>query len=308
MAAPVAAAASIPQQCNLSIVGTALHLACRHGVSVTVLRELLWQCADDAPRLLRHPKPCWPADLVYQQFRKRPQANTAKLLLLQRWNLLMAAAQGCPLTGEQDDRWIFVNHPHHALFTLHQILEFEHECTTHDHSLVPVYLDLYPDAVRCVDHTNSGRWPLHTACALYHGNNNRHRHHTAVQAILQAHPSAARVRDATGRLPLHVLLLDDTGTTKTSRDALFYLDYNSDNTVWQRLVEAFPPALETVCPVTRLLPYQLAATGTPDHQNDKVTTTTTTTIYTMLRACPQVVTVEFSQCKRIENFVEASVQ
>ena len=301
-----------PEQ-ELTVVGTALHLACRHGVSAMVLTELLLQCSSGSDccsssssssnnnnnnnnnalqRLLTSPEPKFPADLLYHFFQKQQQhgweldSEDANCKLLQRWNLLMAAFQGCPLTGPTDDRWIGImnDDPHHTppLLSLHQVLEFERECATPPHSVISVYLQFYPHAARTV---RQGRLPLHTACALA-------REEPTITMILRANPTAVRVRDATtGQLPLHVLLLLKN-------------NHAIPHSVFQTLVRAHAHALQTRCPVTRLLPFQMAAVPPPDNENDDNnkrnshiraapledthTTTTTNLIYTLLRACPQV--------------------
>ena len=278
-----------PEQA-LTVTGTALHLACRHGVSAMVLTELLLQCSNAGSndnndstalqRLLQNPEPKFPADLIYQQFRKQRHgqerdSDTVHRELLQRWNLLMAAFQGCPLTGPTDARWIgMINDPHHQppLFSLHQVLEFESACTTPPHSVIPVYLQFYPHTVTTVCH---GRFPLHTACALA-------RDEHCIETIYRAHPAAVRIRDATtGQLPIHIMLL-------WKHPHSLRAAHSSGAIILQTLARSHPLALETRCPVTRLFPYQLAALPRPDHTQDH-DTHSINLIYSLLRACPQVV-------------------
>jgi len=252
---------------NWTTAGTSLHLACRHGVSVAVLLELLHLTGADT---VRQSVPCFPADLVWKQMERAARGRPPEqsdVELLQRWNLLVAAARGRPLTGTNDDRFVLLGDPHHALFTLQQVLEFHYSCTSGTNDFVQVYLRLYPEAASLVDITN-GRLPLHVACALSKGNNNNNNTtDSTFQAVLQAHPAAARTPDASGHLPLHVALSRRPTQPKLGAKLL------------QQLVEAHPAALERRCPVTRLLPFQLAASSACSEDS----------VYDLLRACPQLV-------------------
>jgi len=286
---------------NLSVVGTALHLACRHGVAVPVLRELLLQCPAE---LLHRKEPCFPADLLWKQMERVARGyrdpHQADQELLQRWNLLMAAAQRRPLTTDEtshsdNDASSLVREP---MFTLHEVLDFEYRCTSgssNNTSFVPVYLRLFPEAAR--QQWDDGRLPLHTACALWNQTKNnqqprsssRHTHHphnttTTLNNILQAFPLAASVRDTTGRLPLHILLTlehnNNNNSTATNQKRTPAPRSTSSLAMFlPQLLAAFPVALETRCPLTGLYPFQLAAA-----QNDEEST-----IYALLRASPQVV-------------------
>ena len=270
-----AAAASPSSAAN----GAALHLACRHGVGLAVLRELLWQY----PQAVRIGVPCFPADLVWKQMegqRRRRRGGTEEddendhcLLLLQRWNLLMAAASGRPLT-EDDDRLLLLGDPHHPLFTLHEVLEFQRTCTSSPdaHFVESVYLRFYPGSAAVAD-PGTGRLPLHAACApsFLQRRRNGVVDSATAEAVLRAHPAAAAARDGAGRLPLHYAALSCNGDRSLRR-------------LVQRLVDAFPAALVTRCPLTGLLPFQLAASHHQQQQGGSLDV-----VYDLLRACPQLV-------------------
>lgn len=247
------------------LVGSPLHVACRHGVSTRVLRELI----KTNPSMVRiaNESGTKPATLLWNEYAKNP-ANEKVLYssgtidtkdpgiakFVDRIQLLLNAATGRDTDSSQP-------------ILLHEVVAFQSDL---DLSLVvPLAVRLYPDQISTRD--TNGNLPLHIAASSPAQRKRQYMRlvvQDAVDVLVSSYPTAARVPNREGRLPLHLALACGRRTWNTGICAL---------------VDTAPQALMTRDVKTHLYPVQLAAIHEADDDLESLRT-----IYELLLAWPPV--------------------
>lgn len=153
-----------------------------------------------------------------------------------------------------------------------------HACSRNlfrDDSLVVGFIaESYPEGAKSL--TRLGRLPLHIFLS-----NTKQMSKTSMESLLpliRAYPEAAKVVDCkTGRLPLHAVLA--LPSSKLIPDAVTLL------------AKAYPESLQMRDPVSKLLPWQLAAANKKGGRKDCFGKVICSTIFTLLRADPRAAAV-----------------
>jgi hypothetical protein len=248
------------------LVGSPLHVACRHGVSTRVLQELL----NANPGMVRIASESGikPATLLWNEFTKNPSneqvlhskgtidaRNPGIIKFVDRIQLLLNAA-----AGRKTDS----SHPIslHEMVALQLDLDLSH--------IIPLAVRLYPHQIPTRNH--EGNLVLHIA-ASSPVQRKQHQHlrfgaQDSVDILVNAFPTGARIPNREGRLPLHLALACGKRT-------------------WNEgicpLVNAAPQALMTRDIKTHLYPVQLAAISEAEDDLESLST-----IYELLLAWPLV--------------------
>lgn len=263
------------------LVGSPLHVACRHGVSTTVLQELLK--ANPNMATTANQSGIKPGTLLYYEFAKNPSneavvmglflnkpidTRDARILAL-TWRvlILLNATTGRDLEDQK---------PLPLLF-LHEVVTYQ-ECLGLG-NIIPLAVRLHPEQLSKRD--ESGNLPLHIAATTPAEKERQERYGRyqavdAVSVLLQAYPQAASTANGSGRLPLHLAL----GVGKRTW-----------NTGIAKLVEASPRSLMTRDVETHFYPLFLAA-AQEENDNDLESLST---VYHLLLAFPPV--LQYSMAK-----------
>jgi len=219
-------------------VGAPLHLACRHGSSTEVLRALI----DANPAQICTPNETGstPASLLWKTHFRHEKTNAPQCSKRLADELFMMVE--ATLDRKQD----WYHNP-----TLHDVVDFQHNYAA-ESDCVSLFVGRFPDSPK---RYNYGCLPLHTAASYGYS----HKMYTIhcwfpdstpsdpMNLLLERYPDAAKVADASGRLPLHLALGEGRRTRKTGAEDL---------------VRIFPQSLSRRDPKTSLLPFQLAAVET----------------------------------------------
>ena len=260
------------------LVGSPLHVACRHGVSTRVLQELLQtnpkmaticnESGTKAGTLLWYEYAKNPSnELVIQDFlMNRPvdvkDPGVAKLM--HRIQILLDATTGRDMKDSSDP------------ISIHEVVAYQSKLGLG--SVIPLAVRLYPDQLSTRD--TNGNLPLHIAVSMPMERTRqrfgRFQEVNAVDALLQSYPQAASIANGDGRLALHL--------------ALRYGRRNW-NTGIEKLVDAEPRALTTRDVETHFYPVQLAAvscSGNDDYNDNDDNLESLTTVYQLLLAWPPV--------------------
>ena len=270
-----AAAASMQSR----FVGSPLHLACRHGASLTILKELL--AVNMSMATTANETGTKPAAFVWNEFVRNP--GNGKILqhmrqlfggiqvqdgmddedyrnveeLLKRISLLLQAAK-------QED-------PEGPLHLIHDLVSHQSSLGDINHFLA-LAIELYPQQVQTWNDT--GDYPLHIAASnppLARPRFSCARafldpHRDSVDLLVQSFPDAARITNRYGHLPIQLALREGRRTWWTGVASL---------------IEAESDTLLIRDSMTRLYPFQLAAAFPAKEEVDSVGT-----ILELLLACP----------------------
>lgn len=250
------------------LVGSPLHVACRHGVSTPVLMELLKTHPGMA--CIANQAGTKPATLLWYNYAKNP-ANEETVLglmlkkpidlsdpgiskLMNRIAILVNAGQDMDI-------------PHKV--SIHKLVALQSQLGLGN--VIPLAVRLYPEQLSKRD--TNGNLPLHIAVSAPVEKQRQQRYGRfqvmdAVSVLLDTYPQAASVADRHGRLALHLAL--ERGK-------------RSWNSGIQKLVDAAPRALETRDVKTGLYPVQLAAMNQGGDNVEALST-----IYQLLLAFPPV--------------------
>jgi hypothetical protein len=274
-------------------VGSPLHLACRHGSSFRILKELV--CTNPEQVTVPNEAGTTVPNVLWKSFLRRCQIQDERYAqqLADQLLLLMTASNGMRLNlpCEREEP------------CLHQAIQFQFQYG-HETDLVALLLRLYPDSALRTD-PDDRRLPIHTAASfpsqqtilqtiLPHSCPQ-----DPVQLLLLKQPRTCRQRDANGRLPLHIALA--TGRRQWSTGGGI-----------KELVTTFPQSLLVKDPMTQLYPFLLAAmeqeTTTTAAKSTRRSGTASRaleggsvedsfkleTIYQLMRQCPELVCRERS--------------
>lgn len=253
-------------------VGSALHLACRHHVSLSILAELLQVC----PSQVFTPNEAGglPANILWKTTMKErrrsyhrhmelvgtndertAEANEfsrieyeSNIDLLIRLNLFLGAFLRAPILLEQARRIM----PHWPLFSLHDVVRFHFECATQA-DYVGFFIHMYSSSVSDVQRV-SRKLPIHIAASYY------------VDKEALVNPFHTHERTNVGGVD------DNNSRTLTSYDVQRQYQFSwppgiptaSSRTEAQqreRFTERFPPIINRVPPE---LPYHHFAHQIPD--------------------------------------------
>lgn len=253
--------------------GSALHLACRHGCSNAVLKELL-RVSPNQVRVSNEAG-ATPANLMWKTFVRQHSVRepSEAQILLEQLSLLLDGSNGLPLETRP--------YP-----SLSRVMEFQNRFADGT-DFVSLLLRFHPAALQ-----DLGRFPLHRAAAYVvfkdkgaFGSIEGFVSPSAPRDPLcvlveRLPPSAAGTMDHFGRMPLHFAVSDGQRRWRTGHLA--------------ELVQACPEACLHVDPVTGLFPFQLAAVPQSEPprlccpqlevRRDKLVLET---IFELLRVCPE---------------------
>lgn len=267
------------------LVGSPLHVACRHGVSTNVLQQLLK--ANPTMATIPNQAGTKPGTLLYHQFVKQPaHAQIVTGLMLNKpidtthpgivaltWRVLILLNA---VTGRDTEDTARTS-PKPLLF-LHEVVSYQTQLGLTN--VVPLAIRLHSDQLSKRD--EHGNLPLHIAVSTPVQRSSRQRFGRfqavdAVDVLLQAYPQAASIADAKGRLPLFLALEKGRRTW-------------NDGGI-QALVTAAPRALATRCVKTHFYPLQLAAAASQGDDDLE----SLTTVYQLLLAWPPVLQYSTNQ-------------
>ncbi len=258
--------------------GAPLHLACRHGCSTSVLRDML----QASPEMVKIANDTGnkPISILWHQFERNPQnqevvgtlqskdtvvsltRRDARIaVLIEQLTLLLGAALGKTIDDESS-------------FLLHDILSCYSDFGNDLNPFVSLVLLLYPEQVRNVN--DLGSLPLHVLVAAAADTSER-RHKmalpTPLELLLSMYPPAVVIPSGDGgRLALHLALAH--GGRRWRSGGV------------ESLVKVAPDVLAFPDSITQLLPYQLAAAAAAKEGDDLEALET---ILELLLACPFVV-------------------
>lgn len=276
------------------IVGAPLHLACRHGCSTAVMRELLK--ASPAMATTANEYSTKPAKILWHSFSRNAENERLLNTLLENQGEVVPESESHkPMRDLVDQLALLVRaskgnkqHQHHNLI-IHDVLrQTPLGDLTQYLSLVVL---LYPEQTRARD--DLGNLPLHNAARNPRACETRYlrrtvsmqsfsfeanarsssiqTHEDPIDILLQSYPMAASTPNQQGLLPLHIALVDGQRT-------------------WRRgissLVEAAPHLLLKRDAVSNLVPFQLAAASLEAEDSLEVVET----ILELLLACPHAMT------------------
>lgn len=309
------------------IVGAPLHLACRHGCSTAVIRELLR--ANPAMATTANEYATKPSSILWQQYARNPEnkqflndlsttATTARVEgqnertleeeriggsardLVDRVALLLRAAKGKQHMHPDDRQEYSV--------ILHDVVVSTDDTVGDLSHMVALMVRMHPDKVRSTD--EMGNLPLHKAASTIRSSSRSAAQLLnpalvalmsstakgggqgpmvdAVEVLLQSYPMAARIPNRQGLLPLQIALSKGKRTWRTGLAAMVLA---APDVLLNRDVEA------------ELLPFQLAAAmedrsdndGDRDDEDsdsggDQDAIETVETIMELLLACPHAMT------------------
>jgi ankyrin repeat protein len=245
------------------LVGSPLHVACRHGVSTRVLRELI----KTNPSMVRiaNESGTKPATLLWNEYAKNPAnenvLNSSGTIdtkdpgvakFVERIRLLLNAATGQDTDSSQP-------------ILLHELVAFQFDLDLSQ--VVPLAVRWYPDQISTRD--NHGNLPLHIAASTPAQRKRQHMRFIAldtVKVLVASYPAAASISNREGRLPLHLALACGRRTWSSGIGTL---------------VDAAPQVLMTRDVKTHLYPVHLAAIHEADDDLESLNT-----IYELLLAWP----------------------
>lgn len=255
------------------LVGSPLHVACRHRVSTRVLRELI----KTNPAMVRvaNKSGAKPAKILWMEFAKDPanerivqelgtkssriDASDPNIVsFVKRIQLLLNAATGRDIMDST------------LSISIHEMMALQSKLGLS--LVIPLAVQLCSKQLSAID--NNGNLPLHIAASTPVSWNEpkyvlfRNEIDT-IDVLVQHHPSAARIANGDGRLPLHLSLEQGKRTWNSGVGSL---------------IKAAPQSVTTRDVKTHMYPVQLAAAQTSG-EDDKESLET---IYNLLLAWPAV--------------------
>lgn len=294
-----------PHACSIQskLVGTPLHLACRHGCSTAIIKELLRANPEMATqsneystkpaRILWHQyarnsdNERFLQDLINQQGQVSPPDNQIITDLIDRLALLVRAANGRYPTEDNRSRSVLV----------HDVVVATEDTLGDLSQFVALVVFLYPEQVRSKDEAGdlplhkaarnppssrarndslrrSGSLPSFTSSGLVGSVETYSNDGDPVGLLLQQFPLAARIPNNQGLMPLHLALARGRRTWRTGVAAIVY---------------AAPELVTARCTETNLYPFQLAAMEKGCIVDDREHhVETVETILELLLACPHL--------------------
>jgi len=262
-------------------VGSPLHLACRHGSSARVIRELIKAYPDQVR--LPNDAGSTPACLLWKTYTRHNSDSDDEsdvTLLLEHLHTMIEASLHHSRKREKP--------------SLHEVIEFQNSFAEGT-NFFALALQRDPDAAGI---WYNGRLPIHAAasCSFCSCRRNKRSfdtqwcpelcscpsHQDPLHLLLKELPEAAgQVEGSSGRLPLHIALIPGRRAWRTGV---------------KHLVSAFPASLCHKDPTTALYPFQLAAAAasTCSDPSDDNNRREVETIFQLLLACPQLVRADSS--------------
>jgi hypothetical protein len=263
-------------------VGSPLHLACRHGCSLKILKELV--SANCSMAECPNETGLKPLAFVWNNFVRNPEnADIMKKLrltgkwtqedivdnrnvedLMDRVRVLLDAVnqQGTSYPDERDD-----DDP--SIFT-HELIKFQEKLGDMSH-FIPLAIRLFPDDVKQVD--GDGNAALHLAArtpAMVPKPHDYCRYHMPSDdpliVLVEAYPEAVKLANHLGEIPLMLALTSGRRTWSSGVSSL---------------VQQEPEVLMKYDKSSLLYPFQLASAYPADEEDES-----TTTILELLLACP----------------------
>jgi len=303
------------------IVGAPIHLACRHGCSLAVIRELLK--ANPAMATKANEYSTKPARILWHQYARNPDnqpvldgLSTTRSItteeldentrgLIDRLVLLLRAAkrkhhhQHFGQDQEGDDAVI-----------IHDFVVSTEETVGDLSHLVAIVVRAFPDKLWSTD--ASGNLPLHKAASTArscsatgtssanpwsrrinslpslvdaagrYSHNSGHHGVDPLEVLIQSYPLAASIPNHQGLLPLHIALTEGKRTWRSGISAM---------------VVAAPDVLLTRDAKSSLLPFQMAAASVTDNGGDddaanQQNTEIIETIQQLMLACPHAMELQ----------------
>ena len=261
------------------LVGSPLHVACRHGVTTAVLQELLK--ANPKMASVANQSGTKPGTLLWYEFAKHPnnEQTVMGLLLNQpidtrdpgivqlmyRVLLLLNAMTGRDTEGSPQ-----------PVSLVHEVVTYQTQLGISN--VIPLVVRLHPEQLSYID--AHGNLPLHiAACTSVEKTRQRYRRFQSVDAVsvlVDAYPQAASIANRDGRLALHLAL--ERGK-RTWNEGI------------SKLLDAAPRALMTRDVKTHFYPVQLAALNT----RDKDDLESLNTVLELLLAWPPVLKYSMNQ-------------
>lgn len=262
------------------LVGSPLHVACRHGVSTVLLKELLK--TNRTMATISNESGTKAGTLLWYEYAKKPlNAPVIQNLMLNRpidvndpgisklmdrIRVLLNAVTGRDMEDSSHST------------VLHELMKYQ-SLLGLGNGVVPLAVSLYPEQLSKRD--IHGSLPLHIAASTpvekRRERFGRFQEVHPVQVLLESYPQAARIANGEGRLALHLALCCGRHTW---------------NSGIEKLVEAAPRALETRDVVTHFYPVQLATAAGRQQVNDLESLNT---IYQLLLAWPIVLQYSVNQ-------------
>ena len=265
-------------------VGTPLHLACRHGSSLRILKEivsancLMAECPNETGlkplafiwnNFVRNPEN---ADII-QQLRltgKWTNFNSADLVGNRNVEELIGRVQVLVQAVNQQGYAYPEGLGGNSTNFTHDLIKFQEKLGDMSH-FIPLAVHLFPHEVRQTD--CDGNAALHLAAstpAIVPKPHNYSRYHTPsddpLETLVEAYPEAAGLKNRNGEIPL-MLALSQGRRTWSSGVA--------------SLVQHEPEVLLQYDKSSLLYPFQLASAFPADEEEES-----TTTILELLLACP----------------------
>jgi len=256
------------------LVGSPLHVACRHGVSTTVLQELLK--ANPAMATTANQSGTKPGTLMWYEFAKNPQNEQVVMglmlnqpidtkdpgiaKLIYRVLIILNATTGRDTMDASQ-----------PLLMVHEVVAYQTQLGLSN--VIPLAVRLHPEQLSKRD--MNGNLPLHIAASTpaekMRQRYGRFQAVDAVNVLVNSYPEAAGAANRNGRLALHLALARGRRTW---------------NTGVSKLVDAAPRALMTRDVETHFYPVQLAAAANGVDDDDDLESLST--VYSLLLAWPPV--------------------